>query len=127
LQARLLELLYQIDAHASWHECKKRVGPRGSDFGELRLEIEVVQRHKRFLYNFTLVVPAETGNRVLSALIVRDENEDALISLVLSEFADCLVDLVVLVGRHEEVGVAVLTGVSRWTAVATDKKGAGVH
>jgi len=68
----------------------------------------------------------EAGQRVLARLIVRGQQEQALVAGILGVFAENLVNLIVLVGGDEEVLVALGPGEIRGAGIRADQKGATV-
>ena len=109
-EAGLAVLLHQIDAHAARHEGEDRVGLRGSDLRQLGGEIDLPERREDLIDHLALIGALEPGERVLAGLIVRRQQEQRLVALVLRVFAEHLVHLVVLIGGDEDVRVAALAG-----------------
>ena len=125
-QARLTVLAHQVDAHAAGHEREHRVGLGGRDLGELTREVELAERGEHLVHHLALVGMLEAGERVLAGLVVRREQDQALVALVLGVLAQHLVDLIVLVGGDEQVRVALRPGIVRGAGIGRDQEGAAV-
>ena len=75
---------------------------------------------QQFLY----LVPS---GGIFAGLVVRNQKIDALIAAILSNFAEDLVHLVVLVGSHIEERIALLAGVAGGARIRTYQDRFGVR
>src|SRR5262249_23531816 len=120
-EPRLSELLDEIHPHAAGQKDVDGVRLGGRDLGELRREIELVQRNINFICNLALEESRESGQRVLARLIVGRHQENFLDPAVLGILARDREHLIVLVGGDEEIWVAFFAGEVRRASIGADQ------
>src|SRR5262249_11087680 len=116
------ELLDEIDAHAPGQEHVQRLGLRGADLRELGGVVELPERGVHLLDQLPFVVALEAGGRVVSADIVRREEQHALQPLRGDVLAGGLAVGLARPGRDEEERVALRPRVIAGPAFGATKK-----
>ena len=107
------ELLDEVDAHAAGQEEEQGVRLDAADLRQFGGVVELAELGVDLFRDVALVETTEAGNGVLAARVVRGDDHDILVALVLHHLADGFVQVVVLPGDVEEEGVALLAGVLR--------------
>ncbi len=85
--------------------------------------IELAELGVDLVRHLAFVEAAEAGHGILATRIVRRDDHDVLVALVLHDLADGFVQIVVLPGDIEEEGVALLAGVLRRAGIGRDVEG----
>ena len=110
VQTGLFVLFEKIDAHAARQEKEHRVRIRRPQRGDFRRIVGLIEGGVDFACDIAFVVPLEAGQMVLACRIVGGQEVDILMARFGHILADHLVEIVVLVGDAEIVGMAAVAG-----------------
>ena len=122
-QARVGELLDEIDPHAAGQEDEHGVRLGRADLRQFGAVVELAHFGVDLVDHLALVGALEAVQVVLAARVVRGQQHDVLEALLGHHLADRLVEVVVLPGDVEEEGIALRAGVLRGAGVGADVVG----
>ena len=118
------KLLDEVDAHASGQKHVDRVGGGRGYPGQLGGIVELVKRHVDLIGDLSLEGGLEAGKRVPARLIVWRDQINLLDAAFLGVLTRHGKHLVILVGGHEEIWIALLAREIRGAGIGADQDGA---
>ena len=105
-QACAHKLLDEVDAHGTWQKEIHRIRLGRAQLGKLGGVVDLPDLGVDLVGHLALVLALEAGDAVLARRVVGRHHHHAAKFLIGSKLPSCLVELVILVGRAEEIRVA---------------------